>query len=49
LLRKSAWSGFRQAGEENSDDETSRDKDGEFATLRPKDNVPDAIRGRCFP
>ncbi len=33
---------------ENSDDETSRNKDGEFATLRPNDNVPDAVRKAVF-
>ena len=39
---------FVKLVKENSDDETSRDKDGEFATLRPKDNVPDAIRAAVF-
>jgi hypothetical protein len=39
---------FVKLVKENSDDETSRDKDGEFATLRPKDNVPDAIRASVF-
>ena len=39
---------FVKLVKENSDDETSRDKDGEFATLRPKDNVPDAIRTAVF-
>jgi hypothetical protein len=33
---------------ENSDDETSKAKDGDFATLRPTDNVPDAIREAVF-
>ena len=33
---------------ENSDDETSRNKDGDFATLRPTDNVPDAVRAAVF-
>ncbi len=32
----------------NSDDVTSREKDGDFATLRPKDNIPDAIREAVF-
>jgi hypothetical protein len=39
---------FVKLVKENSDDETSRDKDGEFATLRPRDNVPDAIRAAVF-
>ena len=39
---------FVKLVKENSDDETSRDKDGDFATLRPKDNVPDAIRAAVF-
>jgi hypothetical protein len=39
---------FVKLVKENSDDVTSRDKDGEFATLRPKDNVPDAIRAAVF-
>jgi peptidyl-prolyl cis-trans isomerase C len=34
---------------ENSDDVTSRDKDGDFATLRPTDNIPDAIKSAVFP
>ncbi len=34
---------------ENSDDATSRDKDGDFATLRPTDNIPDAIKSAVFP
>jgi parvulin-like peptidyl-prolyl isomerase len=32
----------------NSDDLTSRDKDGDFATLRRNDNIPDAIRSAVF-
>jgi len=32
----------------DSDDETSRNKDGDFATLRPSDNVPDAVRTAVF-
>jgi hypothetical protein len=39
---------FSKLAKENSDDETSRSKDGEFATLRPSDNVPDAIRKAVF-
>jgi hypothetical protein len=33
---------------ENSDDETSRAKDGDFLTLHPGDNVPDAISATVF-
>jgi peptidyl-prolyl cis-trans isomerase C len=33
---------------ENSDDETSKAKDGDFATLRRNDNIPDAIRAAVF-
>ena len=33
---------------ENSDDETSREKDGDFATLRSSDNIPDAFRAAVF-
>jgi len=32
----------------DSEDETSKAKDGDFATLRPADNVPDAIRTVVF-
>jgi len=32
----------------NSDDQTSREKDGDFQTLRPTDNIPDAIRSAVF-
>src|SRR5262249_40079608 len=33
---------------ENSDDETSRAKDGDFDTLRFTDNIPDAFRSAVF-
>jgi peptidyl-prolyl cis-trans isomerase C len=33
---------------ENSDDETSRAKAGDFATLRSSDNIPDAFRAAVF-
>jgi peptidyl-prolyl cis-trans isomerase C len=33
---------------ENSDDETSRAKDGDFITLRVTDNVPEAVRTAVF-
>ena len=32
----------------NSDDQTSREKDGDFATLRSTDNIPDAFRAAVF-
>lgn len=35
---------FAKLAKENSDDETSKDKDGYFATLNPGDNIPDAFR-----
>jgi len=39
---------FVQLVKANSDDVTSRDKDGDFATLRRSDNIPDAIRSAVF-
>jgi len=39
---------FVRLVKENSDDETSRAKDGDFATLRRNDNIPDAIRAAVF-
>jgi parvulin-like peptidyl-prolyl isomerase len=39
---------FVKLVKENSDDETSRDKDGDFATLRSSDNIPDAFRAAVF-
>ena len=39
---------FVKLVKENSDDETSRDKNGDFATLQPSDNVPDAVRTAVF-
>jgi peptidyl-prolyl cis-trans isomerase C len=45
-IRKGA--DFVKLAKENSDDETSRDKDADFATFRPKDNIPDAIRTAVF-
>jgi peptidyl-prolyl cis-trans isomerase C len=39
---------FIKLVKENSDDETSRAKDGDFATLRPGDNIPDAVRAAVF-
>jgi peptidyl-prolyl cis-trans isomerase C len=39
---------FAKLVKENSDDETSRDKGGDFATLSPSDNIPEAIRKAVF-
>ena len=39
---------FVKLARENSDDDASRDKDGDFATLRPTDNIPDAIKSAVF-
>jgi parvulin-like peptidyl-prolyl isomerase len=39
---------FIKLVKDNSDDETSRSKDGDFATLRPADNIPDAVRTAVF-
>ena len=39
---------FVKLVKENSDDETSREKDGDFATLRSSDNIPDAFRAAVF-
>ena len=39
---------FVKLTKENSQDETSRSKDGDFATLHVADNVPDAIRAAVF-
>ncbi len=43
-MRLRAGEDFAKLARENSDDETSRDKDGYFATLNPADNIPDAFR-----
>jgi peptidyl-prolyl cis-trans isomerase C len=39
---------FVKLVKENSEDETSRAKDGDFATFRVSDNIPDAIRSAVF-
>ena len=39
---------FVKLVKENSEDETSKAKDGDFATLRLNDNIPDAIRAAVF-
>ena len=45
-IRKNA--DFGKLARENSDDETSKAKDGYFATLTPSDNIPDALRAAVF-
>ena len=39
---------FVKLARENSDDQASREKDGDFATLRPTDNIPEAIKTAVF-
>jgi peptidyl-prolyl cis-trans isomerase C len=39
---------FAKLAVENSDDETSRVKNGDFGALRPADKIPDAIRSAVF-
>jgi parvulin-like peptidyl-prolyl isomerase len=39
---------FGKLARENSDDETSKAKDGDFSTFRATDNIPDAIRAAVF-
>jgi peptidyl-prolyl cis-trans isomerase C len=39
---------FIKLAKENSDDEASRNKDGDFATLRASDNIPDALKSAVF-
>jgi peptidyl-prolyl cis-trans isomerase C len=39
---------FAKLAKENSDDETSREKGGDFATLRFSDNIPDLMRSAVF-
>jgi len=39
---------FVKLVKENSDDVTSKAKDGDFATLHPSDNIPDAFRTAVF-
>ena len=43
-----AGADFVKLVKENSDDEASRAKDGDFGTLRRADNMPDAIRSAVF-
>jgi len=43
-----AGADFVKLARENSEDAASREKDGDFATLRPTDNIPDAIKSAVF-
>jgi peptidyl-prolyl cis-trans isomerase C len=43
-----AGADFVKLVKENSEDVTSKAKDGDFATLRPSDNIPDAFRTAVF-
>lgn len=45
-IRKGA--DFKKLARENSDDDTSRAKDGFFSDLKPTDPMPDAIRSAVF-
>jgi peptidyl-prolyl cis-trans isomerase C len=45
-IRKGA--DFKKLAKENSDDETSRAKDGFFGDLKPTDPMPDSIRAAIF-
>ena len=48
LASLKAGADFAKVAKENSDDETSRDKGGDFATLRFSDNIPDLMRAAVF-
>jgi peptidyl-prolyl cis-trans isomerase C len=48
LAQIKAGADFVKLAKENSDDETSREKDGDFATLHFGDNIPDAFRTAIF-
>jgi peptidyl-prolyl cis-trans isomerase C len=43
-----AGADFVKLVKEHSEDVTSKAKDGDFATLQPSDNIPDAFRGAVF-
>lgn len=43
-----AGADFVKLVKEHSEDATSKAKDGDFATLRPSDNIPDAFRTAVF-
>jgi parvulin-like peptidyl-prolyl isomerase len=48
LARIRAGADFVKLVKERSDDQTSREKDGDFATFRKKENIPDAIAAAVF-
>lgn len=48
LAQARAGADFKALVKENSDDETSRDKGGDFGTWRMADNVPDLMRPVVF-
>jgi len=48
LAQIRAGADFVKLVKEHSDDETSRDKDGDFATFHKKENIPDAIEKAVF-
>jgi parvulin-like peptidyl-prolyl isomerase len=48
LAQARAGADFKALVKENSDDETSRDKSGDFGTWRVSDNVPDVMRPVVF-
>jgi peptidyl-prolyl cis-trans isomerase C len=48
LAQARAGTDFVKLVRENSEDAASREKDGDFATLRASDNVPEAIRNAVF-
>jgi parvulin-like peptidyl-prolyl isomerase len=48
LAEARAGADFKALVRENSDDETSRDKSGDFGTWRMSDNVPDLMRPVVF-
>lgn len=48
LAQIRAGADFVKLVKENSDDQTSRDKDGDFGTYRRTENIPDAIKNAVF-
>jgi peptidyl-prolyl cis-trans isomerase C len=48
LAQIRAGADFVKLVREHSEDVTSKAKDGDFATLRPSDNIPDAFRAAVF-
>jgi hypothetical protein len=48
LVQIRAGADFVKLVRERSDDQTSREKDGDFATFHRKDNIPDALSAAVF-